>query len=319
MNLSNITNDIFDKVWVKKYAPKNINEMVLSEENRIKVNEFIENGEFPTLLFCGAPGQGKTTLAVNLCKAINAMTLEINASFDNGIDIIRGKVNNFVETMSPDGSLKVVILDEADRLSIQSQDALRGMIESCAEHTRFILTANELARITPALQSRCISLSVVPPYDGFKKYICNIIYSENIQVKKDELPKLSILLKKNYPDLRKTIGLIQKSCIGGVLQINENEISDNFIEEIYNNFNLKNPIEIRETWIKNENKFQGDYQCLLKQLHSFVYNKNDISPVERANIILEIAVGLFESTSVVDQEINFYKVILKIMKLLGKF
>lgn len=99
----------------------------------------------------------------------------INASFDNGIDVIRGRINNFVQTMSPTGSLKVVILDEADRLSPSSQDALRGMIEDNAEHTRFILTANEQARISDALQSRCISLNITPPKAGFAQYVMGIL------------------------------------------------------------------------------------------------------------------------------------------------
>ena len=110
------TDDIFDNLWIKKYAPKSISEMVLSEENRTKVEGYIRDNDIPSLLFCGKPGQGKTTLATLLCKEIDATTLMINASFDNGIDVIRGRINNFVQTMSPTGSLKVVILDEADRL-----------------------------------------------------------------------------------------------------------------------------------------------------------------------------------------------------------
>lgn len=310
---------IFDNLWIKKYAPQNINEMVLSDENKQKVEEYIKNEDFPSLLFCGKPGQGKTTLATLLCKAIDATVLMINASFDNGIDIIRGRINNFVQTMSPTGSLKVVILDEADRLSPSSQDALRGMIEDNAAHTRFILTANEQARISDALQSRCIALNVTPPFKGFQSYIFNILKKESVVITKEVLPGLLSVLNKYYPDLRRTIGVIQKNVNNGVLEINNKDINNEFIENIFNNFKELNPIEIRELWIKSESDFQGDYQFLLKSFHEFIYKKDEIEPVDRANLILEISDGLRDSVFVVDQEINFYATILRIMKKLNCF
>lgn len=314
-----LTEDIFDNLWTKKYAPKNTSNMALSEENREKINEFIKNKDIPSLLFCGKPGQGKTTLATLLCKEIDASVLMINASFDNGIDIIRGRINSFVQTMSPTGSLKVVILDEADRLSPASQDALRGMIEDNAEHTRFILTANEQSRISDALQSRCISLSVIPPEGAFKDFILQILKKEEIIVTKESAFNLFSLIRKYYPDLRKTIGVIQKSVSNKILNIRNNDISDEFIENIFNSFSKSNPIEIREIWIKGESDFQGDYQFLLKSFHNFVYKKDDIDPVTRANIILELSSGLRDSVFVVDQEINFYATILRIMQKLEYF
>ena len=137
----------------------------------------------------------------------------INASFDNGIDIIRGKINNFVSAMSPTGSLKVVILDEADRLSVQSQDALRGMIEDNAVDTRFILTANEQSRLTDAIKSRCVSLDIMPPKDKFKAFLVKILRAESIIVSKETVKPLQIVINKYYPDLRRTIGVIQKNVI----------------------------------------------------------------------------------------------------------
>lgn len=313
------TDDIFDNLWIKKYAPKSISEMVLSEENRTKVEGYIRDNDIPSLLFCGKPGQGKTTLATLLCKEIDATTLMINASFDNGIDVIRGRINNFVQTMSPTGSLKVVILDEADRLSPSSQDALRGMIEDNAEHTRFILTANEQARISDALQSRCISLNITPPKAGFAQYVMGILKKERVVVPKEHFSGLKTVLEQYYPDLRKTIGIIQSNITNNTLIIENKLINNEFIKSIYEKFDEMNPIDLREVWIKSENEFQGDYVYLLKSLHEFIYKKDDISPNERANIILEIANGLRDSVFVIDQEINFYATILRILKQLGKF
>lgn len=314
-----LIDSIFDNLWTKKYAPTCIDEMVLADDVSKIVSQYIIDKDIPSLLFCGRPGQGKTTLAVNLCKAIGATVLMINASFDNGIDIIRGKIHNFVSAMSPTGSLKVVILDEADRLSVQSQDALRGMIEDNAEDTRFILTANEQSRLTDAIKSRCVSINVIPPKDGFKAFIVKILRNESVIVTKEMVKPLQTLINRHYPDLRKTIGIIQKNIIDDKLEIKDSEIDDSLIEELYSNFNNGNPIDVREIWITKENEFQSDYQYLLKQLHCYVYKKDDISPVEKANIILEISDGLRDSTFVIDQELNFYATIIRIMKQLQKF
>lgn len=314
-----LNDSIFDSLWTKKYAPSSIDEMVLSDDIRTIVDQYIEVQDIPSLLFCGRPGQGKTTLAVNLCKAINATTLIINASFDNGIDIIRGKINNFVSAMSPTGSLKVVILDEADRLSVQSQDALRGMIEDNAVDTRFILTANEQSRLTDAIKSRCVSLDIMPPKDKFKAFLVKILRAESIIVSKESVKPLQIVINKYYPDLRRTIGVIQKNVISNKLVISDSEINDSITVEIFDALATENPIEIRKLWIPRENEFQGDYQFILKQLHSYVYNKNDIDPLTRANIILEISDGLRDSTFVIDQELNFYATIIRIMRHLQKF
>lgn len=314
-----LNDSIFDSLWTKKYAPSSIDEMVLSDDIRTIVDQYIEAQDIPSLLFCGRPGQGKTTLAVNLCKAINATTLMINASFDNGIDIIRGKINNFVSAMSPTGSLKVVILDEADRLSVQSQDALRGMIEDNAVDTRFILTANEQSRLTDAIKSRCVSLDIMPPKDKFKAFLVKILRAESIIVSKESVKPLQIVINKYYPDLRRTIGVIQKNVISNKLVISDSEINDSITVEIFDALATENPIEIRKLWIPRENEFQGDYQFILKQLHSYAYNKNDIDPLTRANIILEISDGLRDSTFVIDQELNFYATIIRIMRHLQKF
>lgn len=314
-----LNDSIFDSLWTKKYAPNSIEEMVLSDDIHTIIDQYIEAQDIPSLLFCGRPGQGKTTLAVNLCKAINATTLMINASFDNGIDIIRGKINNFVSAMSPTGSLKVVILDEADRLSVQSQDALRGMIEDNAVDTRFILTANEQSRLTDAIKSRCVSLDIQPPKSGFKAFIVKILRAESITVTKDAVKPLQTIIDKYYPDLRRTIGVIQKNIISNKLIISDSEINDSIIVEIFDSLHTGDPVEIRKLWIPRENEFQGDYQFILKQLHGYTYNKNDIDPITKANIILEISDGLRDSTFVIDQELNFYATILRIMKQLQKF
>lgn len=321
MNTSEDYNDeMFDILWPKLHAPKCIADMALSPKIRETINHYIEIKDTPTLLFCGKPGHGKTTLATLLCKELNATSIKINASKENGINMIRSKVTQFAETMSIDGSLKIIILDEADRLSIEAQDALKGIIDEYINHTRFILTANEGARITGPLKSRCTTLNITPPFEEYKKYIVNVLKKEAIKVTQESLQDLVHILKKNYPDIRQTLSLLQKYSISGELKVTDKSCCDDeFVKLIFDNIKNSDPVKIRELWIKNENSFHGDYPNLLKDLHNFIYKNEDLKVEERAQIILEIAEGLRNSVFVFDQEINFYEVILKIMKFFGKF
>lgn len=318
MEFTNELDDtIFNCVWTKKYAPVDIDDMVLTDENRTLINQFIEKEDTPSLLLVGAPGQGKTTLATLLCKKINATTLIYNASMDTGIDTIRNRVKNFVESMSETGSLKVVILDEADRLSAQAQDSLKVLIEDNAAHTRFILTANEGSRITAPLKSRLMPLNITPPKAAYIKYITSILKKESIVVTMDDIMLLKDLLNECYPDLRRGIMTIQRSVVNGKLQIKPLMSTDGFIQQLYDAFSESDPIEMRKIWIENESEFSGDYQYLLKQMHEFFYKKEDIGPSDRADILLCIFNGIKNSSLVLDQEINFYATMLECRKLVS--
>jgi len=146
------------QLWTEKYRPNDIDGYVFrDEEQKAQVKTWIDEGAIPHLLFSGAPGVGKTTLAKILIKQLEIDdfdVLEINASRENSIDTIRDKITGFVQTM-PFGDFKVVLLDEADYLSPNAQAALRGVMEEYHTTARFILTCNYPNRIIPALHSRC--------------------------------------------------------------------------------------------------------------------------------------------------------------------
>ena len=139
---------MFDSLWVEKYRPKTLGDIILSDDNLSIIEKYQTENEIPNLLFAGCQGVGKTTLAKILVNdVLECQYLYINASDENGIDTIRSKVTQFAQTRSLDGKIKVIILDECDGLSQDAQRALRNTMEEYAEITRFILTANYSHRI----------------------------------------------------------------------------------------------------------------------------------------------------------------------------
>ena len=169
------------------------------------------------MLFSGAPGIGKTTLAkilINELQIDSYDVLEINASRENSVDVIRERISNFVATM-PFGDLKIVLLDEADYISPNGQAALRGVMEQYATTARFILTCNYPNRVIPALHSRCQGFHIERiDQTEFTARVAKILVDENIEI---DIDTLDTFVKATYPDLRKCINLVQMNSTSGKL------------------------------------------------------------------------------------------------------
>ena len=158
-------------LWVEKYRPQTIEECILDRPLKDTFNKIAESGEIPNMLFTGTAGLGKTTVAKALCNMLDLDYIVINGSEEGNIDTLRGKIKQFASTVSLQGGIKVVILDEADYLNPQStQPALRGFIEEFANNCRFILTCNFKNRIIEPLHSRC---GVYEFNGGDKQQLCN--------------------------------------------------------------------------------------------------------------------------------------------------
>jgi replication factor C small subunit len=206
------------KLWTEEYRPKTVDDYVFRDEaQREQVNAWITNGSIPHLLFSGAPGVGKTTLAKVLINQLNIDDydlLEINASRENGVDAIRDKITGFVQTM-PFGNFKVVLLDEADFITPNGQAVLRGVMEMYHETARFILTCNYPTKIIPALHSRCQGFHIDKiDQTEFTARMATILVTEGVEF---DLDTLDSYVRGTYPDLRKCINSCQMNSTTGVL------------------------------------------------------------------------------------------------------
>ena len=142
-------------LWVEEYSPETVNDCILPTSVKTTFLEYVNEKSFPNLILAGPAGVGKTSLARALCKETAADLLFVNASLDRGIGDVRTTVAQFASCSSMFGGIKVVLLDEADNLTPDSQKALRALIEEFQNHCRFILTCNYPHNLIDAIHSRC--------------------------------------------------------------------------------------------------------------------------------------------------------------------
>lgn len=206
------------QLWTELYRPKTLADYVFRDNaQRQQVEGWVKSGAIPHLLFSGAPGVGKTTLAKILINELgidNYDVLEINASRENSVDTIRDKITGFVQTM-PFGAFKVVLLDEADYITPNGQAALRGVMETYHASARFILTCNYPNRVIPALHSRCQGFHI-DRVDSteFTARIATILVEEHVEF---DLDTLDTYVRSTYPDLRKCLNICQMNSQTGTL------------------------------------------------------------------------------------------------------
>ncbi len=327
----------YSDLYVEKYRPQSLDEMVIDPGIKAYFQEIFDsdNPIIPNLLFRGKPGGGKTTLAKIIQKKLGWETLILNASEENGVDTMRDKVVSFCQTMSIDGGMKLVILEEADGLSSSggngssAQELLKNLIETSSKYVRFILLVNNISKIDAPIKSRMQEFEIVPPSleksKDILRYVLNIIVKEGIHLRdKNDVIRL---IKANYPDIRKILQVLQQCSYNEKHELVLDDIVDGDMEEIINkifdvikckkNVTDSSLMALREAYIADESKFAGDYHAVMKAMFERVVKKTPTTQegfIRKLEWLKKIQEHMYRHTFVLDKEINFFALLISLVQ-----
>jgi DNA polymerase III delta prime subunit len=303
------------QLWTEKYRPQDIDGYVFRDQaQKDQVAGWIRSASIPHLLFSGAPGVGKTTLAKILINQLGIDeydVLEINASRENSVDTIRDKITGFVQTM-PFGNFKVVLLDEADYISPNGQAALRGVMETYHASARFILTCNYPNRIIPALHSRCQGFHIERvDVTEFTARMATVLVTEGIEF---DLDTLDSYVKATYPDLRKCLNMCQMNSAEGRLSApngDEGGAQDWKLDAV-NLFKAGKITEARKLMCASVRPEE------MEDVFRWMYDNLELwskEPERQDQAIVIIRNGLINVPMVADQEINLSATLIELCQL----
>lgn len=277
---------MLSSIWVEKYRPKTIEDLILSDKNKKLIKSFIDKKVIPNMtLFSSTAGVGKTSIARMLGEMFcdDSEILFINGSLNRNIDTVRNEMTDFMYKATMEGNKKLIIIDEADGINKIAQESLRGFIEKWSDECSFILTCNDITKIIPAIISRCpkVNLTVLPED---RKKIASQIYERCVHILRDNLIEfepqgVQEIIKSYFPDIRQTINMLQRLSLSGKIDMNiiqkQDSIKTSQILIDMDNFILDKDWNKMRVWVHENYDIDNIYNVIYEHLISRI----DISNV----------------------------------------
>lgn len=301
-----------DFLWVEKYRPKIIDDVILPATIKEQFRSFVAAGNVPNLILSGGAGVGKTTIAKAVLEELECDYLIINGSINGGIQTLRDEITDFATTVSFTGGRKYVILDEADYLTTATQPALRNFMEEYSRNCGFILTCNFPEKIIEPLHSRCTKIEFrINKSESSKlakeffKRLKKILDAENVTYDEKVLVEFIMM---HFPDWRKVLNELQGYGITGNIDAGIlNKTANGEIKELIGFLKTRDFKEMRK-WVS---KTEISFDILCRKLYDTAYDIIDKSSIPQ--MVLILADYSYKSAFVKDVEINTVAMLTEVM------
>jgi len=303
-----------DLLWVEKYRPKRISDVVLPRELKSTFEEFVSKDIIPNLLLTGRAGTGKTTVARAMLDELGHDYIVINGSLNGNIDTLRNDIESFASAMSFSGGRKYVILDEADYLNPNStQPALRNFMEEYSKNCGFILTCNFKNKIIEPLHSRCSVIEFKIPKEDkpklaaqFYRRVIEILSKEAVE---HDNKTVAAVIEKYFPDFRRTLNELQRYSVTGKIDtgILSNH-KEETLKEVLGYLKSKNFTSVRK-WVGENSDI--DTSTFFRSLYDIA--SEHLKTASIPQLVLLLAEYQYKAAFVADHEINLTACLTEIM------
>lgn len=265
-----MTNDT-NLPWVEKYRPKTLDDVVGHKLIIERLKKYSSDKNLPNMIFAGSAGTGKTTSAIAIAKSLYSENyernfLELNASDDRGIEVVRKTIKDFARTLPLDAEYKIIFLDEADALTQDAQQALRRTMEKYTKTCRFILSCNYSSKIIEPIQSRCVVFRFKPlEKSDVIERIKDITKLEKLKIDSKALDSIFYV---SLGDMRKAVNILQ-AC-----SVLNSEIEE---KDVFNISARARPEEVKQmVLLAKDGKFKEARDLLYKLLYDYGMSGEDI-------------------------------------------